>query len=230
EGAEELERLNAQNGNTFIIVGLHTGNLTNPIRDKSIQNFQTEDGRAIRELVFGEQGNKPSVSFDRLKLGNNTNTYLVDGSANWGQAIAQMKAFASSSPVNIDIQSRYEDAEGKYHIEVKLSFTETVNEPLALSVFLTENKIMDAFIPDTIIEYNHVFRDALTEATGKNILSDFPEKEAGRVYIYKTSFAIDPTDDLQQYWRPENMEVIAFVSKADPADKHVLQAKKIALQ
>ena len=89
---------------------------------------------------------------------------------------------------------------------------------------------MEAFtLSDTFIEYNHVFRDALTEATGRNFLGDLPEKEAGRVYIYRTSFSIDPAGEQQQYWKPENMDIIAFVSKADPEDKHVLQAGKSPL-
>lgn len=229
EGAEFLEELNAQNDHKFIIVGLNTGALTLPIPGRSEQDFRTEDADQIRTLVFGGEGNKPSVSFDRLKLSNGQNPYFVEAAPNWGQAIAQMKANASTTPINIALKS--EMSEENYNVEVKVHFTQTVQVPLALNLFLVEDDIWDAFIEgNEPIQYNHVFRKALTPAIGKMILNDKEQKEAGLTYVYRTSFQIDSEDAKQKLWNPEKMRVVAFVGKATTEDKQVYQASSASLK
>lgn len=228
-GAEFLEELNSQNNNSFVIVGLNTGSLTNPIPGKSTQDFRTEDGDQIRNLIFGGEGNKPSVSFDRLPLSSGQNKYFVESASNWGQAIAEMKIKSTTTPVNIELTSNYELDEDKYNIEVKLNFTSDVQDTLALNIFLIENEIMDGFIDsDVPIEYNHVFRKAITSPIGKLILNDVSKKQAGLTYIFRTSLEINKNDEKQKFWIPENMHVVAFVSKSTPNEKkvyHVVQTK-----
>src|SRR5687768_11486170 len=53
EGAKILEELNEQNQNRFRVVAIHSGSLTNMIKDRvpnSIQDFTTEDGKKILNL------------------------------------------------------------------------------------------------------------------------------------------------------------------------------------
>lgn len=230
-GAEFLDQLNTQNGDNFIIVGLHSGSLTNPIPGKSIQDFRTDAGDQIRTLIFGGEGNKPSVSFDRLPLSTGQNKYFVEGSNNWGQAIIQMKQYASTTPVNIKLSSVYSAANDQYNVEVQLNFTSDVTDALALNIFAIENNIKDGFIEvDTLIVYDHVLRTALTTPIGKIILADKQVKSAGLTYIFRTSLKIDANDAKEKFWVPANMKVVAFVSDAAPEDKHVLQAAETNLK
>lgn len=230
QGAEELETLSKQNPNQLSIVTIHTGALTDPIPE-SKQNFQTADGRILREQVWYGQGNKPTAIFDRLFLGSQTNKYFLDGYTGWANAIIQDKAAHPTTPVNITVNSTYND-KGWYDIEVTVKYTSTVTAKNALHIFLTESKIIDAqeyskTNIDEEYEFNHVFRKAITPAaTGKNITAS---KAAGSVFLYRTSLKIDPSDASQKFWKPENMTVVAFVTDMDAADKHVIHVKEVKL-
>jgi thiol-disulfide isomerase/thioredoxin len=231
QGAEVLEDLSTQNPNQLSIVTIHTGQFTDPIEGISKQNFQTEDGRKLREQVWFGQGSKPTAIFDRLFLGSGQNKYFIDGYPGWANAIIQDKAKHSSTPVNITVKSTYND-KGWYDIEVAVKYTSAVTAKNALHIFVTESKIIDAQEYSTTnideeYEFNHVFRKAITPAAiGKTITAS---KAAGSVFLYRTSLKIDPSDASQKFWKPENMTVIAFVTDMDDADKHVMHVKEVKL-
>lgn len=231
QGAEELETLSSQNPNQLSIVTIHTGALTDPIPE-SKQNFQTADGRILREQVWNGQGNKPTAIFDRLFLGSAPNKYFLDGYTGWANAIIQDKAAHPTTPVNIAVKSTYND-KGWYDIEVTVKYTSTVTAKNALHIFLTESKIIDAqeysaTNIDEEYEFNHVFRKAITPAaTGKTITAT---KAPGSVFLYRTALKIDPSDASQKFWKPENMTVVAFVTDMDAADKHVMHVKEVKLK
>jgi hypothetical protein len=234
-GAEKLEELNAQHKGILNIVTIHTGFLTSPIAGKSIQDFTTVDGSQIRLLVLGEEGSKPTAAFDRQKIGNDGNTYLVNVYTNWSNAVQQAIDAAPTTPLNIKIKSGYNTEKNQYDIEVTVDYTEAVTAQQALSIYLTESKIIDVqeYAPgnyDMNFEFNHVFRKSITPPSGIVFLSDKEVKEAGRGYIYRTSFKIDPTDAKEKFWKPENMKVVAFVSAASNNDKHVYHVQEVDLK
>jgi hypothetical protein len=241
QGAAKLEELNAQNGNALVTVSLHAGSLTNPI-DKdgfvSAQNFQTDDGIQLLNTIFNGQGNKPSIAVNRLPLGSATNKYFVENYyQNWSPAIDQAKTTDAVVPVNVYVNSTFNTGKNQYDIEAKVVYNQAMTGQQALNIFLTENDIIDVqetANPDTPIignyTFKHVFRKALTPVSGKIILSGQNEKEAGRVYIYRLALKIDPDDARQQFWKPENMHVVAFVSAADAPDIHVYQAAEHPLE
>ncbi len=230
EGAEALEELNGMHDNTFVIVAHHFGSLTTPISGKSIQDFRTTSGLQIMDLIFGGQSNKPSVSFDRLPLSVGFNPFFVDGLSNWPAAVNQMKAQASTSPINLELNSS-EISENEYNINTKVSFTEDINFPVNLHVYFVENNIWDGFVgSDTLIRYDHVFRTTLTGAQGKPILRDFENIEAGRVYELNTKFIRDMQDEKEKLWNLEEMQVILFVTRQGDQHKNVLQAIEIPLK
>jgi hypothetical protein len=238
QGAEKLELLSAQNPNQLSIITIHTGVFTDPIPGKSIQNFQTDDGIKLRTQVWNGQGNKPTAIFDRLFLGSGTNKYFIDSDLGWANAILQDKAAHPSTPLNLSVKSVYNEGKAQYDIEVAVKYTQAVTGKHALHIFLTESKIIDVqelstHVYDMEYEFNHVFRKAITPAnTGKQILPGLTTdaKEAGRVYIYRTSLKVDASDAKQKFWKPENMTVIAFVTDMDAADKHVMHVKEVKLK
>lgn len=235
QGAEKLEELDAANPGLLSIVTIHTGVFTDPIEGKSKQNFQTADGRTLRELVWGEQGGKPTAAFDRLPIGNQTNKYFVDGYTEWATKINDAKNMHPATPINLSVTSSYDEIKGTYEIETTVKYTEAVSTQQALHLFLIESKIIDVqelsasnYDPD--YEFNHVFRRAITPAaTGKLFLTDMGIKEAGRVYVYRTSLKIDETDEAQKLWKPVNMKVVAFVANVGSDDKRVLQVQDTKL-
>lgn len=237
QGSEMLESLNVQYNNRLSIVTIHTGTFSDPIPGKSIQNFQTDDGRALRDLVWKGQGNKPTAIFDRLLIGKD-GTYFNDGSPDWPAALVKDTVAHPTTPLNIELKTAYYEATSEYGVEVKVKYTQEVTAKHAIHIFLTQSKIIDVqqlshsdF--DDNFQFNHVFRDAITPvATGQPVLPNATSdtKEAGRVYIYRARFKINPADSKQKYWVPANMKVVAFVSDMSSADKHVIHVQETNLQ
>lgn len=238
QGAETLEKLSAQNPNQLSIITIHTGVFTEPIPGKSIQNFQTDEGIKLRTQVWNGQGNKPTAIFDRLFLGSGTNKYFIDSDLGWANAIIQDKAAHPTTPLNLSVKSAYNEGKAQYDIEVAVKYTQAVTGKHALHIFLTESEIIDVqelspHVYDMNYEFNHVFRRAITPvSTGKQILPGLTTdaKEAGRVYIYRTSLKINPDDANQKFWKPENIKVIAFVTDMAAADKHVMHVQETNLK
>jgi thiol-disulfide isomerase/thioredoxin len=238
QGAEKLEEFSTQYPNQLSIITIHTGVFTDPIPGKSIQSFQTEDGIKLRDQVWNGQGNKPTAIFDRLFLGSGTNKYFVDNYIAWANAILQDKAALPATPLNLDVKSGYNESKAQYDIEVAVKYTQAVTGKHALHIFLTESKIIDvqeltSHVYNMNYEFNHVFRKSITPvSTGKQILPELgtDAKEAGRVYIYRTSLKINPDDAKQKFWVPANMKVIAFVTDMNAADKHVIHVQETNLK
>ncbi|WP_118973322.1 Omp28-related outer membrane protein [Taibaiella koreensis] len=235
QGAAKLEEMSTQNPGAMTVVTVHAGNLTDPIPGKSKQNLRTDDGENLIKQVWAEQGAKPCAAFDRLPIGNQTYKYFVAGYVDWPNKLQQAKTQHSTSPVKLSVTSAYNDAKDAYEVEATVSYTEPVTDQYALHLFLTEDGIIDAQelsatnIKDDY-EFNHVFRKAITPvATGKPFLTDVATKEAGRVYVYRTSFKIDKTDEKQKFWEPKNMKVIFFVAKMAPDDIRIVQVQETKL-
>lgn len=235
EGAVKMEELNKQNDHRLKIVTVHFGHLAIPIthrEPKSEQDLRSDHGTKAVKMIFSEQGSMPCTATDRWQGdGNEGNKFFVSGSGNWANAIAKMKTKSNTTPINIKVTSEFNAGKNQYDITVTLHYTQAVTGTNMLSVFITENNIKEAFAySDTLITYDHVMRKALTAPEGRGILDKFPTKEAGRTYIYRTALTIDASDPIESKWEPANMKVLAFVSAAEPDDKHVYQVQEIDLK
>ncbi len=229
-GAELLHNYNASGefANKLCVISIHSGSLTEPILNhepNSIQDFRTDDGMDIHNM-FGGASNKPCIVVDRLKLGDNS-TYFGSSTIWYSMLQGAMTEAGNATPVNIDISST-KKTENEYEIEVKVAYTQEISERLALTVYLNENNIEDA--QEFPVEYGmytfqHVFRKSITPFNGKEILPDMSSKEAGRVFIQRFTLTIDPNDAKQKFWKPENMELVAFVGKTGGDKLQVLHAQ-----
>ncbi len=234
DGMEQLNGYNASElyNDKLIIVGIHAGGYTAPIKvtgHESKYDFRTDEGAQIVGGVLGEPAGKPAAGFDRLPLGTSTPApgNILDDKLKWAAMLATA-AETKTTPVNISIVPKYVAEEGAYDVLVKVSFTQPVSEKLNLNVYLTENGIVDVqeFPSEYKNDYvhNHVFRTCLTSFNGQEILPALDTKEAGRVFEQHFILKIDPTNAKQKDWKPENMELVAFVNKAgDVYNKTVLQ-------
>lgn len=231
-GTELLKTLNSTGEfkDRLAVVSIHSGSWTDPITKpgyESIQDFRTEEGLQILNGIFGGDPGKPCAGFDRLPLaitGVLSGT-ILDFKGNWEKMLAKAKEINNEADANIHIDTRTIDA-NTYEITVKVAYTNTISTKQALTVYITENKIIDfQEFPSKFdsYEFNHLFRKVVTPWNGLAILQDYPTIEAGRVFEQKLIFKIDPTDAKQSFWKPENMEVVAFVHNIEATDKRVLQ-------
>lgn len=233
-----IDQLNGYNSSgpykdKLILVSIHTGSYTRPIVKEgyqSIQDFRTESGDRILSGIFGgESVGKPCAGFDRLPIGTGVApANILDDKSKWSSMLAKA-AMTTTTPVNISITSEYMAKDDAYDIGVKVAFTEAVSGELGLTVYLAENKIVDVqqFPSEYQKDYvfNHLFRGTLSSASGQNLLPQLTTKEAGRVFIQNYILKIDKSDTKQSFWKPENMDVVAFVSKTgDLFNQQVLQA------
>lgn len=235
DGATVIEELITQNPDRLVSVTIHAGDLTSPNYNKgSLQSFKTEDGESILSIIYGGDPGKPCASFDRVAIANSSPvSYLNRNYNQWATALSQVKTAHPTTPVNVDVTSTFNSTEGVYDIKVKLSYNQSVTDPQSLTVYLIENKIIDQQLSPEIAnyEFNHVFRSSITPFNGSPILDSLTTKEAGRVLEKTFKYKIDPNSEIQKFWKPENMKVVAFVhNPSSNTDKRVIQAKQISLK
>jgi len=242
QGADLLESLNEQYGGNVITVSIHSGVFTEPIDRSGVRSkydFRTTDGDAILNQVFGgDPGTKPSVSYNRLPISNipDKTKYFIDAySQNWGPKLDLAFGMETPVKVNVTVNSEYNSSTGKYDIQAKVVYNQSVSGKQRLNLFLTQDSIIDVQqTSDPSHLYNeqyvfmNVFRKAITGISGQPILDSLTTKEAGRVYIFNTSVVLNP--EINQDWIAKNMHVVAFVSEEATDDIHVFQSAKTTLE
>lgn len=227
-GAEMLHTAN-QSGpaaGRLVIVTLHAGDLTTPInKDGKVSrtDLRTDVGLQILSNILGGDIGKPCAAFDRLPIGNGGG--LLDYRNKWYNMIDEVLATHNTTPINITLSTE-KLSDTKFAIEVSVHYTEDVAGKQALSVYLTEDGIEDyqMFPTETkLYTFDHTFRASLLPFNGAEILSQLSTKEAGRVYKQRFFLDIDKTNAQQAEWKPEHMNVVAFVHKIDATDQKVYQ-------
>lgn len=234
-GTDMLNEINSSGEfkNKLIIASIHAGDLTAPLTKEghiSIQDFRTEAGLQILNGIFGGDPGKPCAGFDRLPLAisGGMEGKILDFRGNWETMLLKAKETNGNAPANIHISSDY-IGDNTYKINIKIAYTEEIKGAHALTVYILENDIVDQqMFPSKYDTYTfqHVFRTAITPWNGLVYLKDIETKEAGRVFEQTLYFVHNPSDAQQSFWKPENMEILAFIHSADADDKKVFQSAK----
>lgn len=232
-GAEKLEEMGAAYPGQIEIVTLHIGSLTRPF-PQSTQDLRPDEEAELIKLLG--TGNKPSAAFDRRPYsdGNNGSKFLVDGAPFWPANLKKAQEDgAGGTPLNLYVQSKWNESKKRYDIEVTVIYTKEVTTTQALTLYLTESKIIDIQKtpedPKAEYEFNHTLRKVITPVNGKPILTDLDKKTPGQAYVYRTHVKKDETHPKQKFWKPENMTVVAFVTEMEPNDAHVVHVKSTKL-
>lgn len=225
-GTEKLKELKNTYDENIVIVAVHGDFLSNPTSE-SKYDFRFEDAKNLENFLRPWQG-KPAASFNRTKY---EDTELsISFPDLWSNYIKE--ELKREHRINIDIENKYVEASNT--VEITLNVLPVSNfaldEELRISVMILESEIEDAQENDlTIIEdyvHDHVLRDFVTEWNGDIIgkeLRDNVEEE------FTYSYTIPEAEAGDELWRPEHMEVVAFLHSNINGKKEVFQAaeKKI---
>ncbi len=204
----------------LVIVTVHTGFFASPISGASQFDFSTQDGADLGSHVGPITAN-PSATIDR-KLFDAENALPVSNAV-WAGYISQRADLAPQ--LGIDVNTSFDATSRNLDIDVNLDFYEDVSSPLKLTVFLTENNIVDAQLApgnQTILDYVHkyVLRDIITPVNGKDVAAQTSGSDVSE------SFATNLPSD----WMANNCYVVVALSKADGSDMEVLQCAQVAVE
>lgn len=229
-----LNAIDAQHSGRLAIMGLHILNFNQAFpydspdgSHKHAYDFRTTEATDIGNSIYGGISLMPVAGINRVANANNganpPNNNLF-GSGVWSQMISDY--LDSIPPVNLTVTSSLNTTGDTAYIVVKAAYTSTVSTKNVLSVAITESKLLDLQEDpaasngeyDIDYEFNDVLRGFVSATTGSPMLDSLSSKAPGRVFTRSFLYKVGPT------WKPENCRVVAFISNAEPGDKHVLQA------
>lgn len=230
-GAQILKNYDEAHPDKIVVVALHGGALTDPIKDESKYNFKNADVQnLVNNYLGGGTPPKPAAAIDRIDDG--TGMFIVNKNQ-WTSRIDQRSS--ATTPVNISLTSKYDSTLQKVIVNVKLVYTQQVPKKQALSLWVIEDGIVDAqlneleHIPDYV--HNHVLRDFITPVAGASILDSIATKTPGLVLerrlVYTPKFLTDATLDK---WNLNNCRIVAVVHNDEQTDKEVSQVAEVNLK
>ena len=201
-------------GNLIVVSNHSAGNFSNPYPDSKF-NFNIPKGQAIADYL-GQPLGYPSAAFDRfLKTGSQT---AFVPPSQWSAVLNS--EFAKDFGLGLFVQNEYNPSTREVKIEVTIDPTQTLSGENRLSVFITQDSIMDPQLDNGVKKkdyiHRHVLRAVVTAATG-DILSE--PLTAG--ILRKRSFTFTLPDDT---WVAKHCSVVAFVHHGGEPDNEVLQA------
>ncbi len=225
-GTEKVNELKNTFGENIVVVAVHGDFLSWPT-DESKYDFRFPAAKDLENYLKPWLG-KPAASVNRIQYA--ADELSVSNPQLWGGYVSQ--ELEGEHRINVDIATTYNEATRDLAVEVVLLPVSdfTLEEEVRITVMILESEIEDAQEDATeIIEeytHNHVLRDFATEWNGNPINKElFDNVEE----TFKFSYKIPEASEGEELWRPEHMEVVAFVHSNIGGEKVVFQAaeKKI---
>lgn len=222
-GHELVRNLKKQYPERIVVIANHVFNFPQaiPIKGLSRYDFRTQDATDIGKL-FGGVSYMPAAVFNRKKIGSD---YLINTTA-WASAVLAQTEL--STPVNVYASSTFNNNSHVATVKIRLAYTEVVSKKHALTVAITESKIIDAqknqSAIDTFYTHNYVLRDVITQLNGSPILDIQGSKEQGRVIERTFQVSIDSA------WEVTNCRIIAFVHMIEGDRMEVFQSVDVEVE
>ena len=197
---------------------------------ESKYDFRTDDAKEILELC-GIPGALPRGFINRRKFSDQQNRFI--GRTDWYVKCEQ--EIQGTTPVNIDIESTFDDAKQEGIAKVKFTYTAAVTNKQYFSILLIEDSIIDVQeYQDPItfeVKYNnqyvhmHVLRDVVTFAQGDVVAKDTTTSFVpGRVFEKEYKYTMNVSDLIKV--NPKHAKLLVFVHEGVP-DLNILQVKEI---
>ncbi len=219
-GAEKLANLQEKYDGKLIVVGIHGGFLTKPLKNEDY-DLRNDFSKKIETLLLPWDG-KPAASIDRTVY--NEFEFAISSPDSWAGYIE--KAFKKEVSIDLALRHTWDEATRKLSVYVDLIPQKDVDtEDFKVSVMLVESGISTTQKSPTgeLEEYEHhnVLRTMLTYYDGDLVTISANKFEPIELDFYHT---LAPEDGG---WVASNMQIIAFVSNAE--NNEVIQTKKIAI-
>ncbi len=214
-GSAELEQLAKTYPGRLVVVSIHAGFFSNPYAENQY-DFRTAEGNSLINLL-GQPLGYPSAVINRKKFEGETDLQL--SRSQWAGFIAQ--ELNRTPTVDLKVTSSFNAGNRELRAEVDVKRLENLADPasLKLSVFLTENDILDTQLtPEgkkNDYMHRHVLRKALTPFDGTPIGADLVStgSTTRRSFIFT----------LPEGWRPEACKLIVAAHRSGDSWE-VLQA------
>lgn len=217
-GSQAIEVLEASYGHRLVPISIHAGFFAQPYPE-SQQNLANSTGASIQSLL-GEPIGYPTAVVNRTQFPGETDNQLSQSS--WAGYIAE--ELIGEPSVKIDLQPTYDDASRVLSLDVDLYIEENItSDDVRLSLYVSENNIIDVQETPSGQQndyvHKHVFRDAITSASGDLLTESLT---AGELVSRSFNFTLPDT------WNASECHVIGFVHLGG-SSSNVLQAHEVAI-
>lgn len=214
-GAREIQRLVGVYGDQLIPVAIHaTNGFAAP--ESSGNKFRTD---------FRLQSSQGETYLSDLNIGALPQG-IVSRTTPRGSQINQWEsdflAIKDDVPVaSLQMKSYYAGSDTLVRVQIDIEWLRTLSETYNLQVHLLESNIIDWQLDGNIEvpDYNHkhVLRKVVNGTYGKTLKAAVAGDKESIQYIttFKSAF------------KPQNMEVVAFVFDSDPASYEIIQANAV---
>lgn len=214
EGTATLVGLGQEHGKKLIVVSIHAAIGYDKPFPESKYDFRTPDGTEMANFIGSAIG-FPSAAVNRRIIPPDNEAYTPR--TKWAGIIEE--ELAEAPQIDLRLETAFNAASRQLTVTTELIPVADLDGEHRLTVLITQDSIVDYQQVDLVkvsdYVHRHVFRDALTQATGDVIA----EPLAADVKITKTFNYTLPAD-----WKEKHCSVVAFVHHGTTPDKEVLQA------
>jgi hypothetical protein len=228
DAAEVAHNLLDKNPNRIVVSTIHPSILasfTTPFKTKNYSNatdFRTVEGTNVVTELIGEPLGLPSGAINRTKFDAETEVSMSENK--WPGYVKDL--LANKAVVNLELDVEKDTTNRTATVRIKAIFTEKVEEPVYLSVLITESHIINPQLTDTGIveqyEHNFVLRKSLSSHFG-NLLSQ-EITEVGKTF--EKGYELD----IDDAWCFQNCSIVVLVNRHGTNNKEVLQVKSYDLK
>ncbi len=221
KGAEAVKVIKESFPGRVVSTTLHAGNFAVPYPESN-EDFLINESIALNDF-FGLFG-YPSAVIDR-HLFPSQNFIPVTIPEQWSSLVAGR--LDVTSPVNLEVITAFNEETRQVFVTVTTVYTKAIaNEYHQLSVFLTEDHIIDAqLMPDNSLnltyEHEHVVRDMFTNWGG--LVLDLTD-EANGGYAQGSTFSKTFVLSVEDNWDENNLNVVACIHADGSSTKEVFQS------
>lgn len=218
DGAIELQSLAETYGKeNVIIVSIHAAQQFSVPFSTSQVDFRTDDGTALANYI-GAPLAFPTAAFNRWET--NGSAFLLPSL--WASTVASQ--FQDDYKLGLYLTTAYDSTTRNLNMKINAAPENTLSGDIRLSIFITEDSIVDVqqvnLVKVNNYVHRHVLRDVVTKVDGDAIGT----LNGGQAYTYEYNLALDPK------WVAKHCSVVAFIHRGGTPDKIVLQAVETHLK
>lgn len=215
-GSAELELLLSQYGSNLVVVSIHTSDFGTPL-PSSQYDFRTSEAEEIADYL-GRPAAYPSAVVNRKDFDGGA-YFLQSDKTLWSGFISQ--ELEEDPKLTVNITKEYNETNRELEVRVTGVAKEEIVGDLRLTIMIAENNIIDAQDVENVgivedYKHKHVFRTTMTQPTGDPLITNMSEGDS-----YDKTYTMTLEDD----WKIEDCEIIAFVNLIDGQQKEILQVE-----